>query len=496
MYNIIILNLDGDVIPFLESGHGYTRITDSLYRKLIPGFDEMTAQAQERHIRKWFKSDATIVCEAESILQLPNTHKKLNGHLPTLEDFRRGAAQFLKIADLFCSKEANYLLLSVILCGQRAAALRRAEPSFHAALSVNGTSQPLEECLRALVACAVTRDRWNQSGCQIRRTSILDYTHAVNALSPHIIDYSRVKVTGKGIHGARIPFPYTDTVVLVKGATATQLREATPCLENAAVIFLNGASGDFLPTRLHPSSVAAYDPDVLTQIRQAQAYIAALLRFWWSSAENEDIWAREIVSQARLSFGKPDGHYVRCELDPKPLGNAIRYRVFLSFLNALEAHGIMVPEDLGLYRQEAKDVFEPVPASKNAPLQADQPKVFLDLMRKIVSQYAASIVDEGSHFVKSQKHLAAWRMISKRRYLVFPEDQWGRVYKKVARDVGNIDLSYFQRDGWERALQKTLCQSQLIKEPSSGYRFRYDLYGNGTRDTTYVIAVPSDLLEI
>ena len=95
MHNIVILHLGEAVIPFLESDHGYTRITERHYRKLIPGFDEMTAQAQERHIQKWLKSDVEIVCEAESILQLPNTHKKLNGHLPTLEDFRRGAAQFL-----------------------------------------------------------------------------------------------------------------------------------------------------------------------------------------------------------------------------------------------------------------------------------------------------------------------------------------------------------------------------------------------------------------
>lgn len=495
MYNIVILYLEETVIPFLESDHGYTRITERHYRKLIPGFDEMTAQAQERHIQKWLKSDVEIVCEAESSLQLPNTRKKLNGHLPTLEDFRRGAAQFLKIADLFCAKEANYLLLSNILCGQRVTALRRAEPSFHAALSVNGTSQPLEDCLRALVACAVTRDRWNQSGCQVRRTAILDYTRVAQALNLHIIDHSRIKVTGKGIHGAKIPFPYTDTVALVKGANSAQLREAAPYLENAAVIFLNCATVDFLPTRLPPSSVAAYDPEILTQIMQAQAYIAALLRFWWSSAENEDIWAREIVSQARLSFGKPDGRYIRCELDPKLLRNAIRYRVFLSFLDALESHEIMIPEDLDFCRQEARDVFDPAPAVKNVLPQADQPEVFLDLMRKIVSQHAASIVDEGSHFVKSQKHLAAWRMISKKRYLVFPEEQWARVYKKAARDVSSIDLSYFQRDGWERELQKTLCQHHLIKEPSSGYRSRYDLYENGTRDTTYVVAVPSEVLE-
>lgn len=494
MYNIVILYLEETVIPFLESEHGYTRITERHYRKLIPGFDEMTAQAQERHVRKWLKSGATIVREAESILQLPNTRKKLYGRLPALEDFQRGAVKLLEITNLFQSKEANYLLLSDILCGHRASALRGAEPSFRAALSLNGTSQPLETCLRTIVDCTVTRNRWNQSNCKIRRTAILDYTQTA-PLSIHMIDHSRIKVTGKSIHGARIPFPYTDTVALIKGANSTQLREAAPYLENAAVILLNCASSEFLPTKLPPSSVAAYDPEVLTQLRQAQAYIAALLRFWWSSAENEDVWAREIVSQARQSFGKPDSRYVQCEPDPKLLRKAIRYRVLLSFLDMLEAHQMLDQETLDRCRQEARDVFDPAPAVKNVLLQADQPVVFLDLMRKIVAQHAGSIVDEGSHFVKSQKHLAAWRTISKKRYLVFPEDRWAKVYKKAACSSENIDLSYFQKDGWEREMQKTLCQHQLIKVPSSGHRSRYDLYENGTRDTTYVVAVPSEVLE-
>ena len=340
----------------------------------------------------------------------------------------------------------------------------------------------------------MTRDKWKQSGCKIRRAAILDYTQAA-ALSIHMIEHSRIKVTGKGIHGARIPFPYTDTVALVKGANSAQLREAAPYLENAAVILLNCSASEFLPTRLPPSSVAAYDPEVLARLRQTQDYIAALLRFWWSSVKDEDVWAREIVSQARQSFEKPDSRYVQCEPDPKLLRKAIRYQVLLSFLDMLEAHQMLDQETLDRCRQEARDVFDPAPAVKNVLLQADQPEVFLDLMQKIVAQYPDSIVDEDSHFVKSQKHLAAWRTISKKQYLVFPEDQWAKAYKKVACSTGNIDPSYFQRNGWERELQKTLCQHHLIKEPSSGYRSRYDLYENGTRDTTYVVAVPSEVLE-
>ena len=104
------------------------------------------------------------------------------------------------------------------------------------------------------------------------------------------------------------------------------------------------------------------------------------------------------------------------------------------------------------------------------------------------------IVEADARFVKAEKHMAAWRVISKQRCLVFPEAHWAKAYKQAARGAGNVDLSYFQKDGWELELQKTLCKNQLIKQPSSGFRYRYDLFGTGSRDKTYVVAIPAELL--
>ena len=39
-----------------------------------------------------------------------------------------------------------------------------------------------------------------------------------------------------------------------------------------------------------------------------------------------------------------------------------------------------------------------------------------------------------------------------------------------------------------------MSEAGLIKPASSGYRYRYDLFGNGTRDKTYVVAVAEALL--
>ena len=38
------------------------------------------------------------------------------------------------------------------------------------------------------------------------------------------------------------------------------------------------------------------------------------------------------------------------------------------------------------------------------------------------------------------------------------------------------------------------AEAEAIKAPSAGYRYRYDLYGTGERDSTYVVAVPAKLL--
>ena len=57
-----------------------------------------------------------------------------------------------------------------------------------------------------------------------------------------------------------------------------------------------------------------------------------------------------------------------------------------------------------------------------------------------------------------------------------------------------MDTAFFQRDQWERELQKILAEAEAIKVPSAGYRYRYALYGAGKRDSTYVVAVPAKLL--
>ena len=48
---------------------------------------------------------------------------------------------------------------------------------------------------------------------------------------------------------------------------------------------------------------------------------------------------------------------------------------------------------------------------------------------------------------------------------------------------------------WAAWYAKALGKAGVIKLPTSGYRYRYDLLANGTRDVTYVVATPARLLQ-
>lgn len=223
------------------------------------------------------------------------------------------------------------------------------------------------------------------------------------------------------------------------------------------------------------------------------------LRYWWEYWDDEDVWAAQIVQEARRSFGAPDSRYISVELEPKGLRDAIRYRVFLSFLDMLEAEELMTPDELIAYRQGAKEVFYPAPPEPTVIRRVEDPAVFIELMGEIIATHPARIASEEDHFTKTDKLLAARRSISGKTYFIFPEAGWAKIFSQTARSHKDLDCSFFHKDGWAREYQKRLCEgkseNELIKHTGSAYRYRYDLYGTGKRDDTYVLAIPAQLIE-
>ena len=220
------------------------------------------------------------------------------------------------------------------------------------------------------------------------------------------------------------------------------------------------------------------------------------MHWWWGLFEDEHVWAEEIIRKTRSFLGKPDDRFIHFTPDPKRLRDAIYYQVLLSFLDFLENKDLLSSDELERYRQGAKDVFDPAPPKAETATLAEDPPVFLNIMRQLVKDPSYTIVSEDTRFVKGAKNLGAWRQISHEPFLVMLEETWARAYSKAVRTRKDIDTSLFQEKQWERKLQKILVGKELIKPPSSGYRYRYDLFDNSTRDSTYVVAVPVSLLEI
>ena len=459
-----------------------------------PGYTRLNEKARQREFDDFIKQ-SEIVATVKIPEFLPNAPSK-----PRLEKFSPGkkfsaAKTFLSSGSMFEVPRTGYTLLADVLCGLHCAALRKAEPSFSPTVAIRSDSPEIQSALKKLVKSIAWLSCWKSKKVKIERTAILDYRVRPGELLHHIQDFSHVKYSIPEYRKLCFPAEYADTVVLVIEADNAQLREATPYLSNASVVLLNCGTGDLSPTKLSSSDLVAYDPKIVQQFKVHRKAVSALLGWWWSLFDNEDVWARKIVQEARASFGKPDSRYIRVELDPKRLRNAIRYRVVLSFLDELEKFGFMNVEALQPYRQGAKDVFAPAPQESVTLRRAEDPEVFQEIMRELVAAKRDSIVADGERFVKKDKPFAAKRTISGEQYLVMPEDAWATAYKKAVLVRKDWDTSFLRHERWERELQKILAEAGKIKQASSGYRYRYDLYGDGSRDQTYVVAIPAQILE-
>lgn len=476
-------------LVYNEKENQFVPLDEARLSHLMPGYTRLNRKAR-RAERKSLIKYSEIIKTVRIPQYLKNTKVT---KLPPKK--ARAAARFLlAIAGTFKSSQPGYTLLADILCGLHGQALRQAEPTFNPGVSITSSSQKIQKFLKALINAVVTRQNWHIKKGNIRRKAILNFSTLPGDLPRHIQDFSRLKVSVRNYKSLRIAVPYTDTVALMIGANSTQVRETAPYLENAAVIFLNSDASDLKPTKIPNSDISEYDPEVTVQLKKNRKKIAQLLLRWWGAFRREDAWAAEIVEDARASFGNPDSRYIHVELDPKRLRNSIRYRVLLDFMAWLENVGLMDTEELAPYRQGARDVFDPAPQEEVPLRHAEDLDVFVEIMTDLLAANADSIVAEDERYVKKDHPFAAWRSIGKTRYLVLDEAVWIKAYKKAIKERKELDASFFEKETWPQALQKKLSEEGTIKHTGNSYRYRYDLYGNGTKDQTYVVAIPAEIL--
>lgn len=497
MKNAVLVRLkqDSSSITYIwdPGKEEFSPLTEKDLSKFCPGFTRLNERARQKEVEAFIKH-SKIVGVIRTPIYFPNVSKKLCQKHSSPKKFAEGSRAILATVELFETPRAGCMVLSDLLCGLHCAALREVEPGFHPITLFRSSAPEVQVVLKQIVKCVVQESRWKKKKCTFRRRRILDYRTKPGEFPHHIQDFSQAKRPIEEYKALKFPIPYVDTVALVIGADSPQVREAAPYLKDTCVILLNCDTGDFTPTKISSADIAAYSPEVLTLLKTKRNHIAALLHWWWAAFADEDAWARGIVQEARASFGKPDSRYIRVELDPRKLRDSIRYRVLLSFLDEVETYGFMAPEELEPYRQMAKDVFDPAPPEEAPVRHAEDPDVFVEVMKNLLAANTASIVAEGERYVKKDRHFAAWRSIGNTRYLVLDEDVWVKAYKKAVKERKELDASFFEKENWAQALQRRLAEDGKIKHTGNSFRYRYDLYDNGTKDRTYVVAIPAEIL--
>ena len=437
---------------------------------------------------------------------LPNAKRKIHPpqsmkREPTQADLSKGVCGLFEIAEIWENPFPGFWLISSMLTAMRCDSLRRAGPdTLFYVTEIKGASQELADLLTQLVYAAVHKKRWKKreqkgewrASITTRRNAVLDYRAQDSNFPLNIREFAEVTVKLKKREHIRLTAFYEDTICAVIGANSGQLREVLPLMGNAYAYLINCPK----PDNLNASVLKVSDMDIvltakIQAVKKSAPYIAALLRWWWNPRGNEDIWADELLRKAKGRLAKPNEDYVSISPNPVKLRHAVQYEILLNFVETVVAGGFLPREEAEQYCGKIQEAFYPEPVVTELRKRMEDPDVFLDLMRSIVQEKSTFIVAQEERFVKTEKKFGAIRTIGKRLYLVMPEKEWANAYKKAAKNAG-FETSFAQSDGWERNLQAILADADLIKHTGTNPRYRYNLYGDGKKDTTYVVAVPWD----
>ena len=474
----------------------YIPLDEAVLAKYIPGFRSLNERTRRKAAKGFLDSINVIDC-GRIPDSLPNRKRPRDrkGHKTDLPPaaYRAGILDLLSLSQLFRAPESGFDLLADLLGGLWCRALREVESAYQPVAVIDSRAPEIEACLATLVRAVVLRHRWRRKRASIRRKAILDFRTDSLQLPPHVQDFTSLKlrVPGKGCKPLRMPYPYRDTSVLVIGASSQQLQESAPYLREAAVFLLNCAGcGDLKGHRIPTSVLSSYDPTVLERLEEGRENTSMVLEAWRRLSHPRR--AQMIIQAAKRFFGPPDSRYVAVTLDPRKLNRAIRYQLLLAFLTWTEDCDLLAAEEAATYRAAIKQIYDPEPISETPVRHAEDPEVFLEVMKALVSE--SDIADIGEPFRNSDNRLGAWREISGILYLVMPEEVWAKAYRRKLSAEKFMDTNFFQKKDWPRELQRQLSKGGFIKQASSGYRYRYDLYGTGKRDSTYVVAIPASLL--
>lgn len=489
---IILRRGDQTIRWLLRPGEKRPVLVDERHlRREIPHYADLTLKGRRKAVDRYLRG-IPVILRARIDESLPNVGHHILGRSPCRDDFRAGADAFLRLLDLFEDRETGAILAANLLCGFQMTSLRRLFPTFTSVIVLPETNATLECVLRLIQNTATPKHRWRGKGCRVRRAPVLDYRESGDCISPKFQDFSQVKIDLPRGKSPAAPFPYTDTAALIIGASSGQIREAAPYLERCAVMALGcRLPKELSARRLSHRQLAAYDPQIIEAWRAHGAEIALVLRLW----QEYELPATAIKAQVSSRFLPPDARYFSVTIHPNELRTAVYLAALSAFLRMLAGYGLLSSEEAAAREDALTALFFPPPPPPPAPKrQAEDPQVFLELLAEHIRQSPEDIAGPDEPYRKKDTRLGAWRTISGTQHLVMAEPVWKKWYQKKVRSRPDLDTASLSRDAWEKDMQKALADAGVIKAPSAGFRYRYDLYNDGSRDSTYVLAVPAHLL--
>ena len=491
--HLIVLRCGDQTIRWLlQPGEKHSILLDERHlRREIPHYADLTQRGRRKAVDRYLRG-LPVILRARIDESLPNVGLRILGRPPCRDDFRAGADAFLRLLDLFEDPETGAILAANLLCGFQMTTLRRLFPTFLPVVTIPEADETLECVLRLIQKISTSKHRWRGKHCRVRRAPVLDYRESGDGIILKFQDFSRIKIDVPRGKSPAAPFPYTDTAALFIGASSGQIREATPYLEQCSVMALGcRLPKELSARRLSHRQLAAYDPSIIEAWRAHGAEIALVLRLW----QEYELPAAAIKAQVSSRFLPPDKRFIAVVPHPDKLRAAVYRAALAAFLRMLAEYSLLSSEESAAREEALTALFFPPPPPPPAPKrQAEDPQVFLELLAEHIRQSLEDIAGPDEPYRKKDRRLGAWRTISGTQHLVMAEPVWKKWYQRQVRSRPDLDTACLSRDSWEKDMQKALADAGVIKAPSAGFRYRYDLYDNGSRDSTYVLAVPAHLL--
>lgn len=475
----------GEVIRLVRfEGSKHHKLLDfKLLRQLIPKYSDLNQAAQGKALKKLL--DGVKSRRYKLNLDLPpfgrKVAKKLKG-ISAPEQLSVPARAILGLLEFFENSTAGAYLLAHILLSFHADKLRERFQDLPA-LEFRGVPGDLLEAIKAVFHVVAPSRKISTHGLKLVRTPIADLRGDGLTL-PTSLDLSWVKVKGK--RGTKTAVRLVNTPVLLIGASGRNPKGLADSLRNVPVTSVNlstrlnnGACSSFTLRDLH-----GFDPQVVKTITKQTVGIRCLLLLWWACDEVE-LHPADEASTSRYR------HFL--ELDINQLAQLYE-AVLHSFIEFLATNCVIAKNDAERYHEHITQLFHPhlVDEAEMTPPTFDDPDVFLAVIKDIVSQNSGRIMEFNEKRQPGKKPIGGWRSISNELFLVVLEEEVERLYPKLAEAHG-VPASDFQRSNWLADLLKAMGQAGMLKMPTKGFHYTYDLVGRG-RDRTKVLAIRSELV--